>query len=230
MIIKTGGTCMSKILLVEDDTAIREELKLFLENNGYQVSLITSFEDTLKQIEAINCDMILMDINLPGVNGQFLCREIRKNSDIPIVMVTSRNSDMDELLSMNYGADDYIAKPYNLPILLVHMEAILKRRNQSTPIIISYKDMKLNVSKSVIETSDKCVELSKNEMRIFYYLLTHRSMIISRDKIMDYLWGTDEFVDDNTLTVNINRLRKKLEELGYEDVISTRRGQGYIIE
>lgn len=221
---------MSRVLLVEDDTVIREELKLYLENNGYQVFLIEDFEDVLSQIKKYDGDMILMDINLPGVNGQFLCREIRKNSDIPIIMVTSRNNDMDELISLNYGADDYITKPYSLPILLAHMEAVLKRRKNSGTMMIDYDELQLNVSKSAIEAKGMVVELSKNETKIFYYLLTHKGVIISREEIMDYLWGSDEFVDDNTLTVNINRLRKKLEEVGYHHVIETRRGQGYLIQ
>lgn len=220
---------MSKILIVEDDVTLRTELKLFLNNNGYDVAVLEKFEDSLNDILAITCDLILMDINIPGLNGEYLCREIRKSSNVGIIMVTSRNSELDELMSMSYGADDYITKPYNPQILLARIEAVLKRLNNTNATIISYKDIKLNLSKSVIETPSQEIELSKNESKILYFLLKNKGNIIAREEIMDFLWGSDEFVDDNTLTVNINRLRKKLQDIGYEDVIETKRGQGYII-
>lgn len=220
---------MSKILIVEDDVSLRNELELFLRNNGYEVEVLESFEDSLNKILSITCDLILMDINIPGLNGEYLCREIRKSSNVPIIMVTSRNSELDELMSMSYGADDYITKPYNPQILLVRIEAVLKRVNNANTTIISYKEIKLNLSKSVIEANNLEIELSKNESKILYYLLKNKGTIIAREEIMDFLWGSDEFVDDNTLTVNINRLRRKLQDIGYDDVIETRRGQGYII-
>lgn len=221
---------MNKLLVVEDDLVLRKELTLFLENNGYNVETLEDFENSLSFIQASDANLILMDINIPGVNGEFLCREIRKSSDVPIIMVTSRNSEMDELISMNYGADDYITKPYNPQILLVRIEAVLKRINRSNTTSIQFRDLQLNLSKSIIETSDhKEIEVSKNEAKILYFLLKNKGCIIAREEIMDFLWGSDEFVDDNTLTVNINRLRKKLEEIGYEDVIETKRGQGYLI-
>lgn len=220
---------MSKILIVEDDMSLRNELKLFLCNNGYEVEILECFNDSLKQINAITCDLILMDINIPGLNGEYLCREIRKTSNVAIIMLTSRNSELDELMSMSYGADDYITKPYNPQILLVRIEAVLKRIKNANTTMITYKGLKLNLSKSVIETDNKEIELSKNESKILYYLLKNKGKIIAREEIMDFLWGSDEFVDDNTLTVNINRLRRKLQDIGYDDVIETRRGQGYII-
>lgn len=220
---------MSKILIVEDDVSLRNELELFLKNNGYEVEVLESFDDSLNRILSIACDLILMDINIPGLNGEYLCREIRKSSNVAIIMVTSRNSELDELMSMSYGADDYITKPYNPQILLVRIEAVLKRVNNANTNIISYKEIKLNLSKSVIEANDQEVELSKNESKILYYLLKNKGNIIAREEIMDFLWGSDEFVDDNTLTVNINRLRRKLQDIGYDDVIETRRGQGYIV-
>lgn len=220
---------MSKILIVEDDVSLRNELELFLRNNGYEVEVLESFDDSLNKILSITCDLILMDINIPGLNGEYLCREIRKSSNVPIIMVTSRNSELDELMSMSYGADDYITKPYNPQILLVRIEAVLKRVNNANTTIISYKEIKLNLSKSVIKANNLEIELSKNESKILYYLLKNKGTIIAREEIMDFLWGSDEFVDDNTLTVNINRLRRKLQDIGYDDVIETRRGQGYII-
>lgn len=220
---------MYKILIVEDDDVIRKELSLFLENNGFQVDVLLDFSNSLAYILASDANLILMDISIPGLNGEYLCREVRKESDIPIIMVTSRNSEMDELISMSYGADDYVTKPYNPQILLVRIEAILKRIYAKDTTTIQYQEIKLNLSKSVIEVKGVEIELSKNESKILYFLFKNRGSIIAREEIMDFLWGSDEFVDDNTLTVNINRLRKKLEEIGYDSLIETKRGQGYLI-
>ncbi len=220
---------MYKILIVEDDNVIRDELAVFLENNGYTVDKLIDFSKSLDYINKSDADLILMDISIPGLNGEFLCREVRKTSDVPIIMVTSRNSEMDELISMSYGADDYITKPYNPQILLVRIEAIMKRIHAKDMSVIQYQGIQLNLSRSVLIAADKEIELSKNEAKILYFLLKNKGTIIAREEIMDFLWGSDEFVDDNTLTVNINRLRKKLEELGYDSLIETKRGQGYLI-
>jgi len=219
---------MNKVLIIEDEIKLRNELKIFLENNGYEVSTIEDFTNVLETISKIQTDIILMDINLPNINGEFLCKEIRKNNNVPIIMVTSKNTEMDELISINYGADDFITKPYNPQILLARIERILSR---TTKVIenIKYKDLELDINKSLIIKKDKKIELSRNEIKILYYLLKNRGNIISRDNIMNYLWDNDEFVDDNTLTVNINRLRNKLELLDLKEIIETRRGQGYII-
>lgn len=216
------------LLIVEDEIKLREELKLFLENNGYKVITINDFDNTLSEIKKNNCDLILMDINLPNINGEYLVKELRKDSNVPIIMVTSKNTEMDELISINYGADDFIVKPYNPQILLARIERILKRINNNDNRIV-YNDLILDVSKSSIIKSDEVTQLSKNEFRIFYYLLSNKGKIISRDDLINYLWDNNEFVDDNTLTVNINRLRNKLATLGYNELIITRRGQGYIV-
>lgn len=216
------------ILIVEDEIKLREELKIFLENNGYQVKTIDNFDNTLNEIKNINCDLILMDINLPNINGEYLTKEIRKESNVPIIMVTSKNTEIDELISINYGADDFITKPYNPQILLARIERILRRLNNNDNKIV-YNDLILDVSKSLIIKNEKIIDLSKNEFKIFYYLLTNSGKIISRDELINYLWDNNEFIDDNTLTVNINRLRNKLSDIGYNDLIITRRGQGYII-
>ncbi len=216
------------LLIVEDEIKLREELKQFLENNGYKVITINDFDNTLSEIKKNNCDLILMDINLPNINGEYLVKELRKDSNVPIIMVTSKNTEMDELISINYGADDFIVKPYNPQILLARIERILKRINNNDNRIV-YNDLILDVSKSSIIKNDEVTQLSKNEFRIFYYLLSNRGKIISRDDLINYLWDNNEFVDDNTLTVNINRLRNKLATLGYNELIITRRGQGYIV-
>lgn len=220
---------MAKILIIEDEVKLRQELELYLNNNGYQTEVIDSFEDTLKQMNDFDGDLILLDINLPNSNGQFLCKEYRKTSNKPIIMVTSRNNEMDELMCINYGADDFVTKPYNPLILLARIDAVLKRTQVTSDLIINYENIKLDVSKSSIIKGQEVIDLSKNELKIFYYLLLHRGKIKSREELMTYLWDSDMFVDDNTLTVNINRLRKKLEDIGLCDVIHTRRGQGYII-
>lgn len=220
---------MAKILIIEDEVKLRQELELYLNNNGYQTEVVDSFEDTLKQMNDFDGDLILLDINLPNSNGQFLCKEYRKTSNKPIIMVTSRNNEMDELMCINYGADDFVTKPYNPLILLARIDAVLKRTQVTSDLLISYENIKLDVSKSSIIKGQEVIDLSKNELKIFYYLLLHRGKIKSREELMTYLWDSDMFVDDNTLTVNINRLRKKLEDIGLCDVIHTRRGQGYII-
>lgn len=224
-----SGDNMDKILIVEDEVKIREELKTFLENNGYEILTINNFENTLDQIKKLEIDLILIDINIPGINGMHLCREIRKTSKIPIIIVTSRDTEMDELLCMNYGADDFITKPYNMQILLAHIEAVLKRSKPEISHILEYKGMKINLSKGTIDYNNQTIILTKNEIQIFSYLLERRGTVVTRDELMNYLWNTEAFIDDNTLTVNMARLRKKLEDLGFKDVIETRRGWGYII-
>jgi len=220
---------MNKLLIVEDDIKIKEELKSFLSNNGYEVLTIDIFEDTLNEIIKIDADLILLDINIPNQNGMYLCKELRKKIKTPIIIVTSKNDEMDELLCMNYGADDFITKPYNPQILLAHIEAVLKRYIPNLEDNISYKNIKVIPAKSIIKTENNEIELSKNELKILTYLLSKKEIIVSRDELMNHLWNSEVFVDDNTLTVNIPRLRKNLEEAGLYNVIETRRGQGYII-
>lgn len=220
---------MSRILVVEDDNKLRGELTLYLKNNGYEVSEILDFKHSMDIILAGNADLILLDITLPGIDGEYICKEVRKSSDIPIIMLTSRNNEMDELLSINYGADDYVTKPYNPRILIARIEALLKRANKNFSDVIFYNGLKLNISKSTFSYNDKEIDLSKNELKILHFLLKNKSRIVSRDELMDYLWDNNEFVDDNTLTVNINRLRKKLESVELKNFIETKRGQGYII-
>lgn len=217
-----------KILIIEDDIELREELKILLEDNGYESIVLTSFENTKEDILNINPDLVLLDIKIPGINGQQILKELRKESDIPIIMVTSKNTEYDEILSMSYGADDYITKPYNPVLLLLRIEALIKRMNKNNKSL-NYRHVKVNLLKSTLESDDEELLLSKNEVTIFYYLLMHKGEIVTRDDIINYLWGNDRFIDDNTLTVNINRLRKKLESIDLKDVIETRRDQGYIL-
>lgn len=219
---------MKKILIVEDEAKIREELKIFLENNGYTVDTISEFTDVIEKIKIQDAELILLDINLPNTNGQYICKELRKTSNTPIIMITSKNTEIDELISLNYGADDYITKPFNLQILLARIERILNRKYNSTSNV-EYKNFVLDLSKSAIIKDNDTIDLSKNEFKILHYLLINKGNIVSRDKLIDYLWENNEFIDDNTLTVNVSRIKNKLELIGYGDIIITKRGQGYIV-
>ena len=219
---------MKNILIVEDDTELRNELKILLENNNYQVTTITTFTDVVNRINQINPDLILLDLNIPNLNGQLVLKELRKDSNVPVIIVTSKNTEVDEVVSMSYGADDYITKPYNPTILLLHIEAIFKRIDGESNII-TYHNIKLNLSNGTIKNGEYELTLTKNEQKILYYLIKNKGHIVTRDDIINYLWDTEDFIDDNTLTVNINRLRKKLATIKLDKIIETRRGEGYII-
>ena len=222
---------MSKVFIVEDEKTIRDELSIFLARYGYEVEAAESFENIIEDIKKTNSDLILLDINLPIFDGYYICREVRKFSEIPIIVVTSRDSDIDELMSMNLGADDFVTKPYNTQILLARIEAILKRVNRSlTPQdVLEYKYMKVNLSNGTVNYNDKTIEITKNELKILSYLIKNKGKIVSRENLMNYLWDCEMFIDDNTLSVNVTRIRKKLEEIGLKNIIETRRGLGYII-
>ena len=223
---------IQKILIIEDDEKLRNELEIFLNKNGFVATSLKKFDNAVEDILNEKADLLLLDINLPYTDGEFICKEIRKISNVPIIMVTSRDSEMDELLSLNYGADQYVTKPYNIQILLAKIVGLLKRNQNAgnNPDKIDCGEFVLNTAGRIIEKEDNKVELTKNEYKILEYLVLHRQQVISRDEIMDYLWESEEFVDDNTLNVNIKRLRTKLEELGLIDQIETRRGQGYLLK
>ncbi len=222
---------MPKILIIEDDEKLREELKIFLNKNGYEATALTTFDNTIQDILQTNPDLILLDINLPNTDGEYICKEIRKQSNMPIIIVTSRDNELDELLSINNGADHYITKPFNIQILLAKIGALLRRTNmQEVNDKIDVKDFILNTSNSTIEKDGKTIELTKNEYKILKYLVQNRGKIVSREDIMECLWESESFIDDNTLTVNITRLRNKLEELELKELLETKRGQGYILK
>ena len=222
---------MQKILIIEDDEKIRSELETFLNKNGYETKTIVNFENTIEDALNEKADLILLDINLPYADGEYICKEIRKNSDVPIIMVTSRDSEIDELISLNYGADQYVTKPYNIQILLAKIAGLLKRnQSNNTNDKIELEKFILNTTSRYVENGDKEIELTKNEYNIIYYLSLKKGKLVSRDEIMDYLWESESFIDDNTLSVNIKRIRDKLEEIGAKDSIETRRGQGYILK
>ena len=223
---------MQKILIIEDDEKLRSELEIFLNKNGYQAQSIKRFDNTIQNILEINPDLLLLDINLPNTDGEYICKEIRKQSNMPIIMITSQDNELDELICLNYGADHYVTKPFNIQILLAKIESLLRRTNMTGKINekIDAKDFILNTAKSTIEKNDISIELTKNEYKILKCLVKNRNKIVSREELMEYLWNTDEFVDDNTLTVNITRLRNKLEEIHLKELLETKRGQGYILK
>ena len=209
---------MKKILIIEDEETIRNELKTLLENSGYEVLMLEKFTNAKEDIKSMTLDLILLDINLPNINGEMLLKEIRKESNIPVIMVTSRVCEVDEVLSMSYGADDYITKPYNPTILLLRIQNIFKRMENNRDDLF-YDDIVVNPKKGILEKNGKVLELTKNEMIIFTYLLNNRGRIVNRDDLMTDLWNNNEFINDNALTVNISRLRNKLQDFGLENKI-----------
>lgn len=220
---------MQKIIIVEDTEKIRNELKEFLSKYGYDVKVPEDFNNIINYIFEENPDLILLDINLPVFDGYYICRKIRSKSDVPIIIVTSRDSEMDELMSMNLGADDFITKPYNTQILLARISSILRRVNNSSSQLLTHNGLNLNLSNGSISYNNNISELTKNELKILNYLILNKEKIVSRDELMEYLWSSEAYVDDNTLSVNVTRLRKKLEEIGLKNIIETRRGLGYIL-
>ena len=220
---------MFKIIIVEDDKEIREELKILLENSGHKVKLIEDFDNVADKIIQENPHLVLLDINLPNKSGYEICSKVRAVSKIPIIFVTSRNNSMDELKGIMLGGDDYIEKPYNVPILLARIQNILNRtyQNEQKESKIEYKGVILDILKSTIKYQDKEIELTKTEVKTLYYLLKNKDIIVPRADIINYLWDNEVYADDNSLSVIITRIREKLTELGIENFIETKRGQGY---
>lgn len=222
---------MARIMIVEDNEEFRSELINFLSRYGYEAYGPDKFDNILDEILNDRQDLILLDINLPFYDGYYLCREIRKCKDTPIIVVTSRNSDMDEIMSMNLGADDFVTKPYNTEILLARIAALLRRTlNTIAQDKLEHKGLELNITTGVLSFNNNSIDLTKNELKILSYLIKNKSTIVTREDLMDYLWSSDLFVDDNTLSVNITRIRKKLDEIGFENGIETKRGIGYILK
>lgn len=221
---------MYKIMIVEDNKSIRNELDIFLSKHGYQVVVLDNFDNVVDDILKENPDCLLLDLTLPNIDGHFISRKLREKSLMPIIVVTSRDSTVDELMSINYGADDYITKPYDLQILLARLEALMRRTYESeTENSLFIKGIKLDLAKGLIIYQNQELNITKNEIFILSYLIQNKNKIVIREDLMKHLWGSDLFIDDNTLTVNINRIRVKLSEIGIEDLIETKRGMGYMI-
>lgn len=218
---------MYKICVVEDEIKIQKELKLLLENANYQVKIIENFKNVTHQIMDCNPDLVLLDVVLPNESGITVCKQFREKSKIPIIFVTSKNSSMDELECMTLGGDDFIAKPYDPLVLLAHISAVLKRTSADKERILCYQTIELDLLSAQISYQDRKVELSKNELHILTYFFQHPEQIVNRDELMNHLWGNGNFIDDNTLSINISRIRQKLREINLEHLIVTKRGMGY---
>ena len=222
---------MEKIFVIEDDAGLRAELLKLLASYGYACAYSDDFQNIVAAVLAAGADLVLLDVNLPYYDGYQVCRELRRVSAVPVIVVTSRSSEMDELMSMNLGADDFVAKPFNPQILLARIAAVLKRARpaERPDEVLRCRELEVDVWRSTARGPAGEAELTKNELRILTVLLGRRGRIVSRDELMNALWQSDEFVDDNTLTVNINRLRRKLESVGAADYLATKRGQGYLL-
>ena len=218
---------MQTIMIVEDDAAIREELTFLLENENYQVLPISDFETVLEQVRSACPDLVLLDLGLPERDGLSLCTAIRGTA--PIIVVTSRTSALDELRALNLGSDDYVTKPYNIPILLARIKAVLRRNGGqgAEPDILKAAGLQLSLTKGIVSANGQTAELTRNELKILTHLMTHKGEIVSRADLIEALWDSQIYIDDNTLSVNVTRLRSRLEGLGMPDVIKTRRGMGY---
>lgn len=222
----------NNIYIVEDDRTMRENLRTLLEHNGYIVQVLEDFSAPVESILAASANLILLDLNLPHADGRFICREIRRESNIPIIVVTGDDSDLDELICLNFGADDFIAKPYNPQVLLAHVASVLKRTASSvaTPAHHTVGGVSLDAECCRVSFAGKQADLTKNELRILSLLMRNAGKIVPRERIQEELWNSDEFIDDNTLTVNVSHLRHTLSTIGADDFIRTKRGIGYSFE
>ena len=221
---------MFKIMVVEDDKSIRDELIVLLRNAMYEVVIVTDFTDVVNTFKHEKADLILLDVNLPEISGLKICVRIRTFSEVPIIFVTSCNTSMNELDCINMGGDDYVTKPYNSAVLLARISTMLKRvygnSNKENHLLV-YKNVELNIATGMALYNGKSVELTRNELKMMYYLFQNTGKIIPRVEIIEYLWNNQMYIDDNNLSVNIKRIRMKLEEIGLIDFIETKRGLGY---
>ncbi len=221
-----------KILIVEDDATIGEKIKSHLEKWAYKVTLASDFQDILGEVTAVSPDLILMDITLPYYNGFYWCAEIRKLFKIPIVFISSADDNMNIVMAMDMGGDDFIAKPFDLAVLTAKIGAIIRRSYSyaGQVNVIEHNGAMLNLLDVAMSYQGRKTDFSKNEFQILALLMENAGSIVSRDTIMMQLWDSENFIDDNTLTVNITRIRKKLKEIGLEDFVKTKKGIGYIID
>ena len=223
---------MHKILIIEDDEIIAKSIEKELSNWGFISKCITDFQNIIPQFVEFDPQLILLDITLPFFNGYHWCSEIRKLSKVPIVFISSASDNMNIVMAMNMGADDFIAKPFDGSVLIAKVQAMLRRTYDfgGAMPVLEHKGALLNTGDGCLTYGEEKLELTKNEYRILLCLMENKGTIVSREKLMEALWATDSFVDENTLSVNVGRLRKKLEAAGLKDFIATKFGAGYIIE
>lgn len=217
------------VYIVEDDAAIAGELARALEREGFRTAAAERFDRVVPDILATAPDLVLLDLTLPGTDGQFIARDLREHSQVPIIVLTSRTTEIDEVMAMNLGADDFIPKPYRLRVLVARIQALLRRADGGAATILSHNGVELDSARSVARANEREVELTKNECRILALLMSRAGQVVSRADIMRDLWKSEAFIDDNTLTVNINRLRATLEKIGVANYLVTKRGQGYTV-
>lgn len=223
---------MYKILIVEDDITIASAISGHLDKWGYQTKYTEDFQNIISQFTDFKPDLVLMDITLPYYNGFHWCSEIRKISNTPIIFISSISDNMNIVMAMNMGGDEYIEKPFDINVLTAKIQALL-RRIYSIPQqknVLTYRGLELNLNNTELSCNGEVISLSKNEYVILQFLMERNGTVVSREDLMERLWGNDEFVDDNTLTVNVTRVRKKLESLGCPDYLKTKKGIGYILE
>jgi DNA-binding response OmpR family regulator len=222
---------MKEILLVEDDLDLSKVLSSSLNKWGFKVNLIEKFDSILKEFIEKDPQLVIMDVNLPYYDGFYWCKKIREVSKVPILFLSSRDSNMDLIMGINNGGDDYITKPFSIEVLITKINALLRRTYDyaGSESIIYYNDAVLDIEKCTFKYGNNTIELTKNEIKILSILIKNREKVVSRDKLMMSLWNDDEFVSDNTLTVNITRLRNKIKEIGLDDFIKTKKGIGYMV-
>jgi len=223
---------MYKILIVEDDMTIAQSIQTHLQSWGYEAEFVTDFQHVMTHFVSFNPQLVLLDISLPFINGFNWCSEIRKVSKVPIIFISSAADNMNIVMAINMGGDDFIPKPFDMNVLTSKVQALLRRTYDFTgqTNLLEHKGAILNTSDATVNYNGQKTELSKNEQKILSFLLDNKGMTISRDALMTRLWETDTFIDDNTLTVNVTRLRKKLEEIGLKDFIKTKKGIGYLVD
>lgn len=217
------------VYIVEDDAAIAGELARALEREGFRTAAAERFDRVVPDILAAAPDLVLLDLTLPGTDGQFIARDLREHSQVPIIVLTSRTTEIDEVMAMNLGADDFIPKPYRLRVLVARIQALLRRADGGAATILSHNGLELDSARSVARANEREVELTKIECRILALLMSRAGQVVSRADIMRDVWESEAFIDDNTLTVNINRLRATLEKIGVANYLVTKRGQGYTV-
>lgn len=220
---------MYKIYMVEDDPIIAKTVKNHLENWDYEVTLVSDFSNVTAEVKACNPHLILMDIKLPAYNGYYWCQEIRKDSKVPIIFLSSASDNMNIVMAVNMGGDDFVAKPFDLDVLTVKIQAMIRRSYDfsETSDSLEYDGMVLSLGDATVAYKGSKTELTRNELKILQTLLENKGKIVTRDMLMTKIWESDDYIDENTLSVNVNRLRKKLAEMGLNDLIVTKKGMGY---
>jgi DNA-binding response OmpR family regulator len=221
-----------RIMIIEDDEKIRRIVADALRKWQYEVVELTSYENVLGEFEARQPHLVLLDVNLPVFDGFYWCQQIRSVSKVPIIFISSRNQNMDVIMAINMGADDFVQKPFDLGVLVAKVSALLRRNYtyQDESLQLTHRQLIFHLSNSSVQYGERTAELSRNEFIILQTMMRQIGKIVSRDDLMQVLWNDEQFIDDNTLTVNVNRLRRKIAMLGVEDFIATRKGMGYIIE